>query len=222
MNKVPFAAIALVLLMPAESFGHRVDEYLQASRVLLGADRITLEVDVTPGAEIASVVTPLLDPNRDDSISPAEAEAYGRSVLADIVVELDGSPVAMTLAHVEAPTLGEIRDGLGTIRIRSVGTPGTVAPGRRLLQLRNGHQPVPSVYQVNALVPEHRSIDVVAQTRDPRQQSVRIEYAVASRWPAQLTWLIFATAGFSLLVTVRRAHTPRSLQNQAGPAQCAG
>ena len=69
------------LAMPAESAAHRLDEYLQAARVSLARDRIALEVDLTPGANIAPAIVALLDRDGDGTISPIEAEAYGQVCL---------------------------------------------------------------------------------------------------------------------------------------------
>jgi len=209
MSKVFAAAIVFVLVMPATTAAHRLDEYLQAARVSLGRDRITLEVDLTPGANIASAVVALLDRDGDRTISPLEAEAYGRAVLADLMLELDDRPVAMALTRVETPTIDEMLDGLGTLQLRAVGKVETVGAGRRQLYFRNNHQPAASVYMVNALVPEDGDIGVVVQTRDPRQQLVRIEYRVGPQWPLQLLWLALGAAVVSTPIVLRRAGLSR-------------
>jgi hypothetical protein len=210
MRRVVLAAIAFALVMPAKPAAHRLDEYLQAARLSLARDRITLEVDLTPGANIASAIVPLLDRDGDHSISPIEAAAYGRVVLADLVLELDGRPVALTLTRVEAPSIEEMREGSGTIQVRAVGTVEAVAAGRRRLDFRNNHQPAGSVYLANALVPDDRDVGVAAQTRDPRQQGVRIEYDVRPQWPVRLLWLVAGAAAVSTLMVRRRTGHARS------------
>jgi len=190
-------------VMPAETAAHRLDEYLQAARVSLARDRITLEVDLTPGANVASAIVALLDRDGDGTISPIEAEAYGRVVLADLVLELDDRPVAVALTRVETPTIDEMLDGLGTLQLRAVGHVGTVGAGRRHLYFRNNHQPAASVYMVNALIPEDGDVSVVVQTRDPRQQGVRVEYKIGPQWPVQLLWLVLGAAVVSTSIVLR-------------------
>lgn len=204
MRRVSVAAIVFVLAMPAESAAHRLDEYLQAARVSLARDRITLEVDLTSGVSIAAAIITFLDRNGDGTISPIEAEAYGKVVLSDVVLELDGRPIAMTLTRVEIPALHDMSDGLGTIQLRAVGQVESVVAGRRHLYFRNNHQPVASAYLVNALLSQDRDVGVVAQIRDPRQQTVRVEYNVGARWPAQLLWLALGAAGLTTLIVLRR------------------
>ena len=204
MSRVFVSVVVFMLAMPAESAAHRLDEYLQAARVSLAHDRITLEVDLTPGANIASAIVTLLDRDGDNTISPIEAGAYGQAVLADLVLELDGRSVALTLTRVEAPSIDDIRDGVGTIQLRAVGHVDAVAAGRRYLHFRNNHQPAASVYLVNALMPEDADVRVVGQRRDPRQQDARVEYNVGPRWPGQLLWLVLSAAGLSTWVVLRR------------------
>ena len=121
MSKVFVAVIVGVLAMPAESAAHRLDEYLQAARVSLARDRITLEVDLTPGANIAPAIVALLDRDGDNTISPIEAGTYGQAVLSDLALELDGRAVAVTLTRVETPSIDDMRDGIGTIQLRAAG-----------------------------------------------------------------------------------------------------
>ena len=97
-------------------------------------------------------------------ISPLEAERYGRSVLADVVLELDGRPVTLTLDHVEASSLEEMRHGLGAIQLRASGDAEPRMSLRRELHFQNNHQAGSSVYLVNALIPSDDGIEVVGQT----------------------------------------------------------
>jgi len=197
------AALAGVLLSPAMPAAHRLDEYLQATRVSLARDRITLDVDLTPGASVAPAFVGLLDRDGDTAISPAEAEAYGRRVLSDVVIELDQHPVTVTLTRVETPSIGEMRDGVGTIQLRAVGVIDTIGAGRHDVYFRNNHLPAPSEYLVNALIPEDGDVSVVAQDRDRRQQGIRIEYSVSRHRLAQWLWLLVGAAAISTLIAIR-------------------
>lgn len=204
MNRVVAAAIAAVLLVPGESAAHRLDEYLQAARLSLSRGHVTLEMDLTPGASIAAAIVALVDRDGDGAISPIEAKAYGQSVVADLRLELDGRPVGMLLTRVAAPSIDEMRAGLGTIQLYAAGDVDAGA-GRRLLYFRNNHQPVASVHLVNALIPDDRDVDVVGQTRDRGQQEIRVDYRVGQSWPTHLLWLMFGVATLSTFTTLRRA-----------------
>jgi hypothetical protein len=209
MMKVFLLAIVLLLAIPANSAAHRLDEYLQAARVSLGRDVITLEVDLTPGSNITPAIVPLLDRNGDNTISPGEAKAYAQVVLADLRLELDGRPLALTLRRVEIPSIDEMRDGLGTIQLRADGPIDVLPVGRRELYFRNDHRPAASVYLVNALVPRDPAVVVLSQARDARQRDVHIAYDVGPHWPSQLLWIIFGVGGLSTLVLLRRGGVAR-------------
>src|SRR5262245_9705565 len=153
MKTIAAAALGVVLALPAPCLAHRLDEYLQATRIALARDHIDIEIDVTPGALIAGDMTSRLDLDADGHISPLEAEAYGRSVLREAQLDLDGVPLLLTLTRVEVPSIGEMSDGVGTIQIRATGHIAPIAPGRRSVVFVNNHHPDGSVYLTNALVP---------------------------------------------------------------------
>ena len=211
MTKLHITVVVFVLAMPAQIAAHRLDEYLQAARVSLTRQQIALEIDMTPGVNVAQAIVVLLDRNGDGTISESEAGAYGNAVLKEIVLELDGRAVPLTLARVEIPSRDEMSDGLGTIQLRAVGTGQHVTGGRCLLYFRNNHQPEASVYLVNALMPEDAGVRVVSQARDPRQQSVRVEYDVGPRWTAQVLWLVLAAA---VLGPLLRSYDGQSIRHR--------
>ena len=220
MRRVFIASVASVLAaatMPATPAAHRLDEYLQASRVSVARDRIALEVDLTPGANIASDVIASLDRDDDTAISPIEAQSYGQSVLADLAVELDGRPVSLTLTRVEISTVAELREGMGAIRVEATATIDGSVAGRRNLHLQNDHQPGKSVYLANALVPDTADVRIVSQSRDSRQRDLRIEYTVEPRWPVKLVWLL---AGCSVLagLLIQKARAPQKSSAAHGSA----
>jgi nickel/cobalt transporter (NicO) family protein len=198
------AAVVCLLLMRMDAAAHRLDEYLQATRVSLARGAVTLEVDLTPGASVAASVLEVLDTDRDGRFSAFEAGAYGRAVVEDLVIELDGRPVALTVDRVEASTPGEMREGMGTIQVHAVGRVDAVSGGRHELYFRNNHRPGGSVYLVNALVSEDRTVSVERQRRDARQQEVRIDYTVGSKWPVPGLWLFAGGAALLVRVGVKR------------------
>src|SRR5688572_3592365 len=187
-------AVAAVLLALAPTLtAHRLDEYLQATRVSLGRTSVVLEIDLTPGATVASGIVAQIDRDRDKTISPAEAKAYGERVFAEIDVELDGHAIDMTLIHVETSTIEEMLHGMGTIQVCGAADVVPVAMWRRQRQLhiRNNHHPRSSVYLVNAMIPGDDGTTVVAQTRDATQREARIDYALSPQWSKYAYWPIF-------------------------------
>lgn len=64
-------------MLPASPAAHRLDEYLQAARIAFTGHEVELELDVTPGANIAADEALVIDRDHDGAISAAEAETWG-------------------------------------------------------------------------------------------------------------------------------------------------
>jgi hypothetical protein len=207
MKRVLAAAVVFLALAPPLS-AHRLDEYLQASRVSLGRTSVVLEVDLTPGAGVADEIVAQIDRDRDKTISPVEAKSYAERVLAEIDVTLDGHAIDMTLIHVEAPSIDEMRHGMGMIQLRGIAdvVPASMWRRQRQLHVRNNHHPRSSVYLVNAMIPSDDNITVVAQTRDATQREARIDYTVGPRWPKYVYWPVFGLVVGSWWLVKARAH----------------
>ena len=189
--------IAIVLASIASpAAAHGLDEYVQALRVGVARDRVALDLGLTPGVVVAANIIARLDADADGRISPFEAERYGHMVIDDLAVSLDGTPLALQLARVDVPPPGEMRDGLGTIRIRAVG-PASLRSGRHAIIVRNIHRPEPSSYLANALLPEEDAIRVVRQERDATQQTLTLSVEIAGDQTTVVGWTL---AGAALLL----------------------
>ena len=196
---------AAIVLAPAGVTAHALDEYVQAARLSLTRSVVGLEMDLTPGVQMASSIIAMIDQDRDGVITPVEAAAYANGVLEDTVVDLDGVRLAMTLTRIDVPPIPEMRDGMGTIQLRAVAAHSAGLGGKPLLTFRNDHAAEGSVYLVNALVPDDRSISVVAQEREWSQRSARITYRVRPGLDVQLSWITVAlVTGFGLVMARRR------------------
>ena len=168
----------LLLVLAGDAFAHRLDEYLQATRVSVATNRIDVSIDLTPGVAVADQVLAVIDVDRTGHISEDEGNAYAQSVLRDIRVGLDEKPLSLHVESTSFPALHEIKSGLGVIRIKATALVEPLAAGRHTLSLTNAHLPVISVYLVNALVPKDHSVQITKQTRDELQKHYRLEFGV--------------------------------------------
>lgn len=168
---------AIVSTVPLTLTAHRLDEYLQATLVSLATDRIVLEMDLTPGIDVASGVFASIDTDRDGRIAADEGDAYANQVLGEIELELDGTVRPLDLIGAEFPSQQEMRAGIGVIRIEAR-APWAGSPGRHALHYRNDHWPALSAYLVNALVPTSRAVRITGQHRDALQREFRLEFHV--------------------------------------------
>jgi len=172
-----------LLVLATDALAHRLDEYLQATRVAVATSRIGVSIDLTPGVAVADQVLAVIDKDRDGRISDEEGAAYAQLVLKDIKVGLDGKVLALSLVDTSFPALHEVKEGLGVIRIKATARVGQLSVGRHALSLTNAHLPAISVYLVNALVPKDQAIKITNQTRDELQRNYRLEFGVTPPSP---------------------------------------
>ena len=198
----PWCVIALVLVLPSRADAHRLDEYLQATRLSVAVDRVRLEIDLSPGVAIADSVIQAIDRDRDGSIQDGEAAGYAATVLRALTLSVDGRPVRLQLERRAFPSPADMREGIGTIRLVA-SAPVAAGGGRRRLSFANAFHPVSSAYLVNALVPSDRRITLGGQRRDPLQRTYTLDYDVAGDH-AWLGWSTAMVATMGLLLVGRR------------------
>ena len=173
------AALLVCAAFPGLARAHRLDEYLQATRISVEADRIATEINLTPGAAVANDVFAAIDLDHDNKISPAESVAYAESVVTSLSLSVDGQRRLLTLDAYSIPSLADMRHGEGIIRLRATAkTPPTPA-GRHQLLFSNTHRSDIGVYMINALVPVDERIRITGQSRDMLQHEFRMDYTIS-------------------------------------------
>jgi nickel/cobalt transporter (NicO) family protein len=185
--------LALLPLLPTTASAHRLDEYLQATRIAVAPGRVALELDLTPGVSLASEIVKSIDRDRNGELTRDEAYSYGHAVLAEIVLTLDGRALSLSLTNIRVPAIAAMEQGLGSIRIDAEAAVTYRSAGRHGLFYRNDHRPAASVYLVNALMPATRAVSIASQRRDVRQREFHLDYAVEPE-RAAIEWVIAATA----------------------------
>jgi len=182
----PMLAMLALLALSIQALGHRLDEYLQATRIALAPNQITLSIDLTPGVAIIEELRPFLHPTPQDRIPHPEQKAYARRVLDGLQLELDGKPRSLRLSHATFSPWADLQAGEGTIRLIAVARFPTLTAGPHEMILRNHHLPKISVYLVNALLPKTGLIQITHQTRDELQKDYRLDFDVSLPTPARL------------------------------------
>jgi hypothetical protein len=200
-------ALIAAALAAAELSAHRRDELLQAARVAFEGERLDVELDLTPGIEVAEAFIADVDLDRDAALSVDEQSAYCRRVAAAIHLELDGRPLQLQPPGCTFPALGAIRTGEGTIQLRAAAPVPERSVGDHQLLFRNTFQPAGSVYLANALVPTSDAVAVTAQHRDADQRSLAIDYRIRPRPVRRLPLRPLGAVGvgaLTLMILVRR------------------
>lgn len=203
MRRLLPSVVALILAMPLNASAHRLDEYLQATRVSLAPEGVQIELDLTPGVAVATSVFPLIDRDGDRVVTALEIEAYARSVLRDLSLHVDGRAYPLTLARAECPTWPELEDGIGTISIVASAAAGLRRRGAHHVRYENFHRRDIGVFLVNALVPADREISIVGQARDPGQRRFDLNVSIGPTWSGYF-WPALQSIFFVILIVVRR------------------
>jgi hypothetical protein len=202
MKKIAVLAFGILLALPRDASPHRLDEYLQATRIAVAREHVALEIDLTPGVAIAPRVFALVDRDADGRVTELEIEAYARTVLEDVALSVDGRTYRLTLTRAESPSWSDMRDGLGTIRIEAAAAVPLAAGGKHHIRYQNFHQPEISVYLANALVPASREVSIAGQDRDREQRRFDLDIAVSGGSSAY-SWLAVQGLLFVALLIYR-------------------
>jgi hypothetical protein len=176
--------VGIFLIISPLASAHRMDEYLQATRLAIDLDRVDLEIDLTPGIELATTIFGAIDTNHDGEISSVEGETYARQMLRSVVLKSDGLSVPITLVETSSPPFSDMKLGVGMIRLRATARVPAVTSGPHQITYLNTHRPESSVYLVNALVPANPSIQISDQRRDVAQHGLTLDYVVAPKTPS--------------------------------------
>ena len=173
----------LGLSAPRPAAAHRLDEYLQATRISIEFGRIGAEIDLTPGAAVAENVFAAIDRDRNGEVSQTEGAAYAEGVVRSLSLNVDGAPLPLTLATYSIPPLAELRGGEGIIRLRVSAAIPAMPSGshwRHHLRFANTHRSDIGVYLVNALIPRDERIRITGQSRDLLQREFDLDYSVSA------------------------------------------
>jgi hypothetical protein len=205
-----FAASALVLAAALDASAHRRDEHLQAARIGIAPDRVAVDLDITPGADLAEAAILAIDRDGDGTLSAEERDAYARAVAAALRLATDRDAHALRLVSATFPEPADIRRGEGTIALRLRADLGPdLAAGDHELVFGNGHQPAQSVYLANALVPDSPYVTITSQRRSATQHELTIGYTLAPKASPRLLAVLVGLAA-SVLVALAIARNRRA------------
>jgi hypothetical protein len=193
---------------------HRVDEFLQATRLSIDVARVDLEIDLTAGIALASTVFAGIDTDGDGVISGAEGDSYARKILRSVVLKVNGSPVAVTFVDGTFPEFREMSLGVGIIRLRATAEIPAAGAGRHQVYFLNTSQSESSVYLVNALVPANPHLQIANQRRDVAQHGLTLDYTVASEAATDRTLALLAGLVMAGCLFLRRANAISSSSPQ--------
>ena len=206
----------MAVMTAATSVGaHRLDECLQAARIAVEPERITLELDVTPGVAIVDSFIPEIDRDRDGTIAAGEQQDFVRRLLGSMDLSLDGRRLELADSTATFPALAALRTGEGMIRIRASVAVPTQAAGAHRVAFGNRYRRDVSVYLANALVPDSDRVAITAQHHSAEQRDLAIDYDLRAETPA-LPWPWIVTAALLALTLFMIRRMPRHSTHAIG------
>jgi hypothetical protein len=168
------SAIAL-FLCGVSAYAHRVDEYLQATKISVEKDTVRAEIRLTPGVAVLPIVLATIDTDRNGVMSDSEQLAYARRVLGDLALTVDGDRLPLRILSTRFPKAEDLDEGLGEIAIDvEARVPRRAA--KRHLTFENRHEPRIAAYLVNCLASRDPDITIEAQKRNYEQSRYELDY----------------------------------------------
>jgi len=172
----PVLLVCLLSMLAHDAGAHRLDEYLQATRIAIATNGIELSIDLTPGAAVADQLLSTIDNNQDGQISKEEQASYSKRFLKDVQLRLDQADLALSLVDTSFPKPFEIKSGVGVICIKATAPSGQLKEGKHTVSITNTHLPAMSAYLVNALKPKNSTVRIIKQSRDELQKNYCLEF----------------------------------------------
>jgi len=195
---IPLLALSLTAKAPA----HRLDEYLQATLIGVTRGSVDLEIQLTPGVAVLPVVMAEIDRDRDGIISVEEARAYAARVVREVELRVDGRPASLWLVQSTFPDFEEMRQGLGTIRLKLRASRVEGDSAVHELRFINRHLPRVSVYLVNCLAAPGDGLRVGRQQRDEAQRSISFGYSFGKSADPKSAWFTRERFWLAIIATV--------------------
>jgi hypothetical protein len=171
------AVPALMCVLAAPAFAHRLDEYLEATMLSVERDHVEGFMRLVPGVAVSGRVIASIDANGDGVISKAEGDAYARRVLEDVALSVDGKRVETRLMAADYPELWRMKEGMGEIEVEfraELPKGGAV----RNMTFENHHESGMAAYLANVLMPAS-GIVIAEQTRSVDQSRYDVEVRFA-------------------------------------------
>jgi len=180
--------LAWCLTVPVRA--HVLDQYLQVAKIGLAQDAVRVELHLIAGVQVADRIFAMIDIDGDGRITPEEEQAYARSVVQDLALEVDGRRVPIALIRTQFPSRSEMNEGVGEITLDLTAQAALGIAGAHQVTFRNSHLPELGMYLANALVPDMNDIGITGQQRDALQRELRISLqTVTVNAHGRLRWL---------------------------------
>lgn len=177
MNRIMTSLGALTALIPALAAAHPEHEVVQGAYLTLAGGTVQLELDLSPGPEVAAAFVRTLDANNDKHVTDAEAHAFAVRVLGQSSLTLDGDDGQWTLSRVETPTYEALTKEGATLKIHAA-APRAETGGNHVLTYDNRYNPAESRCVANVFLTQTTgwAHEVTGQQHGPDGRRLTVRY----------------------------------------------
>lgn len=179
MNRRSILIIVLFFMPVFSALAHRLNEYLQATTIVLTKTNISFQLHLTAGSDIAKKILKEIDTNGDGILSSSEQQIYAQLIVDNLSLSIDNREESLRMDSWRFPTTVEIINGVGDIILSITAGPIKENSTHRLL-LTHKNQGTDVVYLVNCLVPADHDITVVNQIRNTNQSVYQLDFTIGS------------------------------------------
>jgi len=167
----------LVTALAGVAAAHPVDELVQGAYLTLKPGSVGLELDLTPGSEVAARVIGDIDANGDGALTGTEATDFARRVLDSSILTVNATALEWELDDVQIPSLVDLSGAGGIVRIYATAQ-RLDAEGTHELAYRNQYEPVKSEPTANIFLQnDDWTYKVISQQRGDAGQSLSVSYS---------------------------------------------
>lgn len=166
-------------LFAAATAAAHASHHGQSAYVTVGPEGVLVELDMSPGSQVARQVVALLDTDADGALSVSEERAYASAVLRDLSLEIDGRPEQLEISTLDFPPIEHLASGESKLSLSFVGPKEALSPGAHQLVFRNTHAPVTSAHQAHAIAAD-ASIALGAPKRDASGDTLTATFTVTA------------------------------------------
>lgn len=169
------ALLALALVAAPSMARAHAEHYGQSAYLRVASDRVSLDLDLSPGSGVAAALIGKIDADGDQELSEKEQQRYAAEILGQLSLTIDGEPRPLVLSRVECPPARRLATGQDKLALSAVALLSPLPPGPHRLVFANHHAPVTSNYAAHAFG-DAALVSFGRPERDAAQQQLSVSF----------------------------------------------
>ncbi len=192
--------ILLGWLLPFAA-AHPMDSLNQAAYITLQPQKVSIELDFTPGELVAAQFVQEFD---GKSLNLETLQKFTQKLLKREHFRLDEKEIDLKLefAQSQIPDLALLKSGGAQLQLLLIGDLPNVS-GKHQFVFENKYQPVKSAYAANVFV-ESKDVQIIQQSRDSNLQVFRVDFQAPQNSNFAWWWVVIAVGLIAVVLLIAR------------------